>query len=142
MPRAVLRHHVYAMYALQKRVWKHRTGIAHTCMYHIQLMHHFQRLDYTSNDWLDGMNRELSCGGRGTEDMHIGTVGAGDNAVVHAMRTSLSELIMKNGQQRLKLVPLSNSLEKVRLMYSAAHTQDLGRQIFARIPESSLVIAT
>ena len=64
-------------------------------MYYIQHMHHFQSLDHTGNDWLDDVNSELSRGSRGTEGVHIGTQGPGEDAVVHAMRTALRRMIMK-----------------------------------------------
>jgi hypothetical protein len=117
------------------------SGSTQTCMYYIQHMDHFQSLDHTGNDWLDDVNSELSCGRRGTERVHIGTQGTGEDTVVHAMRTSLSKMITKNGQQRLRSAcrPLSNGLEKIGLVdetdlqgISEVHGQNLGRQIFER----------
>jgi hypothetical protein len=113
-------------------------------------MHHFQSLDHTGNDWLDDVNSELSCGSRGTEGVHIRTQGAGEDAVVHPMRTALSKMITNNGQQRLRSPcrPLRNGLEKIRLVdetglqgIGGVHGQDLGRQIFER-PKRSSVIAS
>ena len=50
--------------------------------------------------------------------MHVRTQEAGEDAVVLAMRTSMSKVITKNGQQRLRSAyrPLGNSLAGVGLV--------------------------
>ena len=60
-------------------------------------MDSFQTFDHAGNDWLNDVDRELSCGSRGTEGVDMGTRDRCEKTIVYTVRTSLSKVIMKHG---------------------------------------------